>query len=566
MRIYLVVPVVLLALLVGLATLVWQGSSSPIAKPIGGMSQLVGGKPQGHVYTGAVEEPSDVNPFTASGAVAQSLVLGVTHDGLLDRDPSSGELRNALAVRHEVAADGLSCTFDLRDDLQFSDGSPVTMRDVTFAWELASAGHLPMGFVGGAFARVDRVEVVGERRMRVHFRERYFANAAVVGESWLVASRQFFEARAARGLATGEAMPTVDSARFAQLLDQVDFECGPGTGPYALYNEDLGVSNWHRLQDLLMVRNELSWRRQVRPGTWNFGSIRLLFRDQAGARNALLRGEVDWYSGSDLDALLAAHELLAEQCDKHVYDYPQLGVYRLVWNCRRPPCDDVRVRRALSMLVPRQDIVAMMGGDTRAAAAHAKPGSDAYPDLSPAAYDPAAARRQLRAAGWDADAGRPLRMTLLALKGSESLRRIAELLHDALRTAGVVVEVRELELAGFLAQQNRGDWDGALVLQWFDSTGDPHRFLHSEGRSNPGGWRNEQADALALAARLELDPAVRNRLWQQLHVLADAEQPAALIVHPVATVLLRKYLRDYQPGAFGLRPESAWVAPEDQRR
>ena len=65
MRIYLVVPVVLLALLVGLATLVWQGSSSPIAKPIGGMSQLVGGKPQGHVYTGAVEEPADVNPFTA---------------------------------------------------------------------------------------------------------------------------------------------------------------------------------------------------------------------------------------------------------------------------------------------------------------------------------------------------------------------------------------------------------------------------------------------------------------------------------------------------------------------
>lgn len=540
-------------------------SRDPISGAVGWPSAIAG-KPQGHVYCSAVEEPADVNPLTAHGAVAQSLVLGVTHDALLDRDPVSGELRGALAVSHELAADGRSCTFELRQGLCFSDGALVTMSDVLFGWELAQAGHLSFGFVGASYAQVEAVDVVDERRLRVHFRKRYYDNVAAVGTGWLVVSRAFFEQRVARLCADTEPMPLVGSARFAELFGQVDLETGPGTGPYALLNDVHGVSHWRRRQDLLLVRNESSWRRRVRPGTWNFAAMKLLFRDQAGARNALLMGEVDWYSGSDLDLLLAAHETIAASYEKHVYDYPQLGVYRIVWNCRRAPCDDVRVRRALSMLVPRQDVVAMMGGDATIASAHCKPGSPCYPVADPPLFDPAAARQLLRSAGFDPANGKPLRLTLLALQGSDHLRRIAELLQNAMQTAGVVLDVRSRELAGFVAEQKRGDWDGALVLQWFDASGDPYRFLHSEGRSNPGGWQNDEADALASAAWLEWHAATRNRIWQQLHVVANEAQPVALIVHPVATVLLSKHLRDYRPGAYGLRPEYAWVPVAFQRR
>lgn len=557
----------LLVAVVGcLAVFAWQGDARSTKASPDVMPQSIGGRPQGHVYTSAVEEPADVNPLTARGAVAQSLVLGVTHDALLDRDSRTGVLRNALAASHQVAADGLSCTFALREGLLFSDGTPVTMRDVMFGWELAKAGHLSLGFVGAAFARVRAAEVVDERHLRVQFRQRYFANVAAVGEGWIVVSRTFFEDRVARRLVGDEEMPAIDSARFAELLDQVNLEAGPGTGPYELHNDDRGESNWRRRQHLLLVRNESSWRRRVRPGAWNFRAMKLLFRDQAGARNALLLGEVDWYSGQDLEELLAAHESLAEQCDKHVYDYPQLGAYRVVWNCRRAPFDDVRVRQALSMLMPRQDIVAMLGGDANVAFAHAKAGSPCYPVPTTPVFDPVAARQQLRAAGFDPEQAKPLRLTLLALQGSESLRRITELLRNTMRAAGVIIEVQTRELAGFLAEQKRGEWDGALVLQWFDASGDPYRFLHSEGRSNPGGWHHAEADALATAARLELDAIARDRLWQQLHELAHREQPAALLAHPAATVLLRKYLRDYQPGAYGLRPEWAWVPVELQRR
>lgn len=528
-----------------------------------GMPAELGGKPQGHVYTGAVAEPPDVNPLTARNAVAQSLVLGVTHDTLLDRDARTGELRHALAQSYEVAADGMSCTFVLRSGVTFADGAPLTMADVTFGWELHEAGHLPLGFAGAAFARLRSVDVLDDARLRVHFRERYFANVAAVGTGWLVPQKRFFVAAVRRLLPAGEALPAVTSARFAELLDQVDRQPGPGTGPYALCD---GHGSWQRRQSLVLARHEASWRRTVRPGSWNFAAVRLLFRDQGGARNALLLKELDWYSGADVDELLAAHDDVAAGYDKRVYDYPQLGVYRIVWNCRRAPFDDVRVRRALTHLIPREQALAVIGEGARVASAHAKPAAASYPKAPPPVLAPGRTRRLLREAGFDPATGKPLRLTLLALQGSEPLRRIAELFVAAARDAGVVVEVKSRELAAFVAEQQRGEWDGSLVLQWFDDSGDPYRFLHGKGRSNPGGWHDEEADRLATAARLELDPTARNELWQKLHELALTEQPAALIAHPVAAVLVRKDLRDFVPGAFGLRPEWAWVPRELQRR
>src|SRR5690606_26512581 len=115
-------------------------------------------KPQGHVYAGAAGEPSDVNPFTTYDPLGRRLVLAYTHDSLLDLDPATGALRPALAESFEVSADGTTCTFTLRDSVVFSDGSPMTMADAMFGWELAKAGHLSLGFVGQGFERVASVE------------------------------------------------------------------------------------------------------------------------------------------------------------------------------------------------------------------------------------------------------------------------------------------------------------------------------------------------------------------------------------------------------------------------
>lgn len=173
------------------------------------MPEVLAGKRQGHVYAGATEEPSDVNPLTASCAVAQILILGVTHDALLDRDSRTGALRNALAEHYELSSDGKACTFTLRQGNLFGDGAPLTMADVLFGWELAHAGHLPMGFVRKAFARITKAEALDDVRLRVHFAKPNFRAASPVGEAWLVCQKAFFVERVRHRLRADEAMPDV---------------------------------------------------------------------------------------------------------------------------------------------------------------------------------------------------------------------------------------------------------------------------------------------------------------------------------------------------------------------
>lgn len=564
--------VLLLALVVGLGLrAVLQSPTGGLPKPdtAGGalLPREAGGLPQGHVYTGCSEEPDDVNPFTANSNAARRMVLAYTHEALLDLDPRSGALRPALAETYEPAADGRSCLFTLRSGVRFCDGVPVTMDDVLFGYELQKAGKLSFGFVGSAFARVERVEVLDERRFRVHFRGLHYASVRIVGEVWVVAQKRFFVEAVRRQLDPGEAMPEVGSERFAQLLGRVDRECGPGTGPYVLHNPPDGSGAWRVRQDVLLVRNEHSWRRAETPGCWNFAGIRVLWRDPAAATNALLLRELDWLPVSDPQALLVQNPQLAADYQPMTVDYDSLGVFRCVWNCELAPFDDVRVRRAVGMLFDREHIAKILGPGARPAVAHAKPGRPEYPDLLPLAFDVAAARRLLREAGYDPAAGKPLRMVLVALQGTEALRRMVEAFAAAAKGAGIELDLRARgDMPGFVAEKQLRQWHGLLVYQSFRPWGDPYDLLASDGSDNEGQWKNEAADRLAQAARVELDGAKRAQLWRELHTLVHEQQPMALLAHPVASILLAKRVRGVEPGPCGLIPDRGWVAPEQQRQ
>ncbi len=573
-------PLSIAAALFAVVLVVGLGLRSVLNQPSGGTAteagadasaeqapRYLGGVPQGHVYTGCAEEPNDVNPYTSNGNVSKRLVLAYTHDGLLDVDPATGALRPALAESYEVAADGRSCLFTLRDGARFADGSPVAMEDVLFGYELFQAQHLTMGFVADAYSRVERVEVVDPRRVRMHFRGVHYAATRIVGEVWLVAQKRFFVDRVRAMLESGEAMPEVGSARFAVLLHRIDLECGPGTGPYELRNPPGGSGAWRTRQDLLLVRNEHCWRRLVAPGTWNFAGVRQLWRaDGAGGQNALLLGQVDWYSGANGEALQAQYPNVQRDYQRLVYDYDSLGVFRCIWNCERPPFDDVRVRRAVGMLFDRSEFARMLGSGAKPAVAHAKPGRPEYPDLLPLPFDPAAARRLLREAGFDAAAGKPLRLVLVAMEGSDAHRRMVESFTAAATTAGIELEIRGRDQTGYVAEKKKREWHGLLVQQPFRPWGDPYDLLHGDGRDNEGRWRHPEADRLASAARAELDAGKRAELWRQLHTLVHEQQPVALLAHPMASILLAKRVRALEPGPAGLIPERAWVAPADQRR
>lgn len=560
-----------LGLALGLGVMLRQGSAATVPAAGGPGGAPVGvrdGVPQGHVYCGIADEPAAVNPFTAHENTAWRYVLGFTHETLLDTDPATGELRPALASAWAVDPDGARCTFTLRDGVRFADGSPLTMLDVLFGWELARAGHLQFGSAGDAFGRIAGAEALDDKHLRVTWKRPEHGVLRAVAESWIVGRRQFFVDRiGAAARAAGQPVPAVGDAAFAVWLQQAKDVAGPGTGPFQLPDDGAGPTTWRRRQDLLLPRNPHHWRALAEPGTWNLAAVRLLFRDRSVAHNDLYERRVDWFYAPGCEQLLLSRPELQADYRTLVYDNPAQAVLSLVWNCRRAPFSDVRVRRALGHLFDRASIVALYDGKAVPAVALARARSPDHPvGLQPLSYDPAAARRELREAGFDPAAGRPLRLAVLAPTGDPQLGRVLALFVDAAQKAGVEIRVRELEYAAFVAQKARQEWDGFLALRNQRPWGDPYEFVHSAGADNDGGFADAVVDRLAVAARTEFDAVRRAALLRELHTRVHEQQPFALVVRPQVAILFNKHIENAEPGPRGLWPERFWVPPEHQRR
>jgi len=79
-------------------------------------------------------DPATIDPSYATSTNSQQLVHAVFL-GLTDIDDDTLEVVPRLATGWEVSDDGIAWTFHLRVDAMWSDGTPVTAHDITFAIE-----------------------------------------------------------------------------------------------------------------------------------------------------------------------------------------------------------------------------------------------------------------------------------------------------------------------------------------------------------------------------------------------------------------------------------------------
>ncbi len=525
---------------------------------------------RGHVYTGVAEEPDSLNPLTTTSAVARRYVLAFTHDTLLDVDPETGASRLALADRCDVAADGMSMVVRIRDGVKFSDGASLTVDDVLWTWECAMGHGVVLGSLADGMRRVKSASLVDgdARSLRILFDQPHFAAARTVGESWVVAQKAWMQRALAEVAARdGKRVPAPQDEGFGAMLARITQSPGPGTGPYRLLGADAAAPGWRRGVDLRLVRNESSWRR-AEPGRWNFEAILLRFLlDPAARHAALVKRELDWFSGPDLAATLRNDAALAAAYARFVYDMPTLGAYVVQWNARSGPLADARVRRALAMLFDREGIATRIFGDTaKPSAAFCKPGATEMPDgLLPPPLDVAAARAQLRLSGFDGVAAR-LSLRLLVPVEAPWFRRMGELFVSAAAEAGVDVRLDALAFRELVQRRDAADFDGAMLLVSMPSFGDVFELFHSKGARNAGGFADAEVDALLEQQRQQRDPAARSDSLRRVHERLAELQPCALLVSPLAEVLVDARLQGVKPGPLGLWPERMWMPAASQRR
>ena len=478
------------------------------AGPLAAACSKFGGRPRALVVALAAD-PAGLNPLLQTGLVEASVWTNL-YDPLVFPD-ADGRPEPALASSWR-AFDERTWEFRLRPGVTFHNGEPCDAEAVRATVEtlLDPATGSPVRAQLGAIERVETPEPLVAR----------------------IVTREPF----APVLAELTALPILPPRHTAAVGMDGLGERPVGTGPFRFVE---------RVRDDRIVL-------EAHRGHWRGAPAveRLVLRpipDPATRLAAVRAGEVDLASGLAADQTPA----LTRQ-GLQVLARPGVQTLYLRLHARRPPLDDVRVRRALAHAIDVDRIITTLyGGRARRVAAPFPPDVFGYdPAAAPTPYDPARARALLSEAG-QADG---LRLTLEAPRGRYPRDdQLPQAVTAFWQDVGVVVETRVVEWAAYLQKVNAGGGEDVFLLAGTNRTFDPHftmTRLYATGSSfGRDYYGNGAIDPLAAEAAATLDPDRRRALYHGLLAILRDDVPAIWLTQ----------LDDL----YGARPDLAWQPRAD---
>ncbi|MCE2390276.1 MAG: hypothetical protein J4G09_02200 [Proteobacteria bacterium] len=503
-------------------------------------------------------DPENLNPLTSNDSTS-SRVLRWIFPPLNVIDEDTLELEPLLARElPEIAPDRLGYVYRLRNDVTFSDGVPFTAHDVIFTLKATLHPKVAAPHSRNYFNSIAAASVIDEHALSIRLKEVYFRNEYVLGSISPIPRHYYDPDGLLDGISVAEliAWDELDADKreraslFAERFNR-DFQRRPlGPGAYALVDPAADFVTGQRI----VLRR--------RPDFWAPGNIdledgwvdRVVFRivnDNEAALVALKRGDLDHMGLNPIQHLRATGTPgFARRFDKFVH---QRGFYSYIgWNQKRRLFRDRRVRQALSHLVDKRNIVDKvlfgLGEPVESPVSSLRPEHNAA--LAPWPFDPERASKLLAEAGWrDTDGDGvldkriggesvPLEFEIISNAGNEQRRKVALTALDAFGRVGVRATFRSLDWSIMLDRVRNYDFD-AVVLGWVGGIlipPDLYQIWHSsqavEGGSNYVGFRNEEADRILEAYRVEFDPAERKRLYDRLQEILYAEQPYTFLYTP----------------------------------
>lgn len=435
--------------------------------------------------------PSQGNPFFTT-ATTPHMFYPALYDTLTGVN-ENGEVEPQIATSWERTSD-LTWQLQLRDDVTFSNGAPVT------------AGS-----------------VVGMLR---HLQSDAFAAQSVVRESQMIASARALDTHVVE-LTTHQ--PHALLPRYLSFFYLVPPDHIDEVGLQGLANEPVGsgpfvLDDW-QAERILLSPNPTAWQPP------KVTSLEVLALPTPTARlQAVVTGRVDvaYALGPDDEAALLANGL-----SLYVRNPVRILVAGFDTTAEGSPFADVRVRQAINYAVNRKAITeALMGGYVEPASQPIPRGAIGFdPDLDGYPYDPDKARALLAEAGY-ADG---FDMVYEVTTGASSMTdAYSQQIAVDLARVGVRLEIRPVLFAQAVTKMTRTGWDGNMFSVDF-ATGPsmdglrPIR-LHSCGWSAPW-YCDPQAEALYQQAQIASDQETRVDLTRQL-IRRYHEQASALFLFP----------------------------------
>jgi len=471
-------------------------------------------KPVDSIVIAQQQEPDTLHPMIGSMS-AKTYVKNLFHVGCMSQNEKAEWVALGCEQVPTIENGGakfvgegeekhLEVTYKIRKDWRWTDGVPVTSKDIIYIWKLAMDPNFE--FEGrSAFLKFYDVVAADDKTAVVKFMTRQQINDAVAGT--LTGNVDFKAFQADYEAMYGKDWPYYasdpvywliqESWMPAHILENIpgdqqaesDYARMPvGDGAYV-------VKEWKPNQELVLEASELPFplgEPKIKTITFRF------YGDSAGVLAALQSGEADLAHGNvagltesngpDLDALEAGGAYKVTWVNGYSFEHMDI-------NLDKEPLNDLKVRQALYYALDRQTIIDTLyyGKKVMTDLPLPKGLSWAYPpdsDITTYPYDVEKAKALLAEAGWDCNAmpctktvdgvEKKLEFTLMTTDRTDRIR-LAQVVQQMWKKINIGVNLQFLYGRGLFATcaaggpMNCGNYQAAIYT--FSTNDDPGLYV-----------------------------------------------------------------------------------------
>jgi len=462
-------------------------------------------------------ESSSYFNYSVTASVAYETLLGV-HPTTLDYIP-------ALATHWQISPDKMTYRFRINPNARFSDGTPVTSDDVVATYDLMVDKTLQDPTDLLTFGKLNRPVAESKYIVRVQAKELNWRN---------------FLYFSGFPIFPAHILKTLNGAGY---LKEYNFKILPGSGPYTLREEDVKKG-----QTITLRRRNNYWAAKARAnvGVYNFDELRFsVVRDQKLAFEMFKKGELDdyvvptpreWVEEMNFENVQRGIIQKRKIFNNNPQQTPLFGL-----NARKPPFDDIRVRKAMALLLNRRQIIdkIMFNEDLPLnsnfpASPYENPGNPKNE------YDPQEALKLLAEAGWNnrdnqgrlVKNGVPLQIDMIYENKifepeltvyQEDLRRVGINLNLRLvtfETMFKIISERQFQMVDMI-------WGGLLFPN--PETSYLSSLADQNDNNNITGFKNARVDQLCAAYDKMFDVKERIRAIQEIDGLVANDYQYVLL-------------------------------------
>lgn len=415
----LLVLVMMAALAVGCASPAEQGGDVPAAD-----APAASGRTDANVQIFA--EPDTLDIHRTAAVISHALCRDI-YAGLVRME--NGEIVADLAESWEWNADYTEITFQLKEGILFSDGTPITAEDVVYSFNRG----IEAGF-GTYYVYIENLAAKGEREVVITLNQPYSVFLSSMCTTYFsVMSKAAVEA----GMDVGF-LPNVTSGAYY-------------------------VEKWETGAGITLKANPNYYR-----GEAAVKDVELLFMtDENTALIALESGDIDYMMGGAGTLAGSSIQYLegVENCS--LLPFASTAYNFLSLNQNVEYFADKNVRKAIDCAINREDIIlAALDGYGTPAGIPVLPSLGGYVDgFAPTAYDVEAAKQYMAASAY------PNGFTFTIQACSDQWTKVAQVIQSELKEIGITVNIEEMEVGTVITNMSTNNYEAA-IMSWANGSGD----------------------------------------------------------------------------------------------